>query len=104
MCSFGALAEGLERALSRAEDLPIEPTASDYMKLTCTINGQPAELEFADGDLVRGAFKRKEAAKYLAIGLTKLNTLRESGKVTPTSSGTYTTAALDRHLSAAMER
>lgn len=54
--------------------------------------------------LHRGALYRKEAAKYLSIGLSKLDELVAAGKIKKTSYATYPVESLNNHLRDEMQR
>lgn len=64
------------------------------MKLRGTLNGEPVEIEVE----LRGALNRREAAKYLSIGLTKLGILVGLGEVQKTPYDTYPVEALNEYL------
>lgn len=71
------------------------------MTFTAIINGQPAEIVIPDGALTPPlAVKRRQAAKMLSIGLTKLDILIGLGKVEKTNYGTIPVASINAHLSA----
>jgi hypothetical protein len=74
------------------------------MKIPCTINGQPGEIEIPEEALAQGALSRKGAMKYLSVGSTTLNTLRSMDKIRVTSYGTYPLASLNEHLRQEIER
>lgn len=68
------------------------------MKLPCTINGQPAEIEIDGTVLNRGALSPTEAAVYLGVCEKTVWTLEKRKEIKKTSYGTFPLASLNAHL------
>lgn len=68
------------------------------MKIPCTINGQPAEIEIDGTMLNRGALSPTEAAVYLGCCERTVWTLERKGEIKKSSYGTFPLANLNAHL------
>lgn len=79
------------------------------MKLTCILNGEPAEIELDRDTLLklarqeRGALNTTEAAVYLGCCEQTVRNLRTKETIKDTSYGTYPIASLEAHLAAEMK-
>jgi hypothetical protein len=75
------------------------------MKLNCTINGLPAEIEIPDvAQIPRLALKLNDAAIALGVSRQQIWKLASTGQIQKTVYGTYPVASLEAHLEKEMKQ